>query len=151
MSTEVIYAPESNVSMQQRPALLRPRVLLADDNQYILERVASLLKADFDLVGIVNDGRTLVSEAQRLQPDLVVTDITMPVLNGIEAAHEIRTTASEIKIVFLTVHVEREYVSACIAEGGLGYVTKSRLRTDLIPALREALLDRPFISPSLGY
>ena len=129
----------------------RPRVLLADDHPSLLDRVMSLLKPDFDLVGIVNDGRALVGEAVRLQPDLIVLDITMPILNGIEAAHEIHVTEPDIKLVFLSVHEEPEYVRACFAEGGLAYVKKSRLGMDLIPAIRDALLGRSFISPSLAH
>jgi DNA-binding NarL/FixJ family response regulator len=75
----------------------------------------------------------------------------MPIRNGIEAAHEIHETGPGIKLVFLTVHEEAGYVRACLAEGGLGFVKKSRLYTDLIPAIREALLGRPFISPSLAH
>jgi DNA-binding NarL/FixJ family response regulator len=109
------------------------------------------LKPDFDLVGTVYDGQTLVDESQRLQPDLIVLDITMPIRNGIEAAHEIHETVPGIKLVFMTIHEEPVYVGACFAEGGLGYVKKSRLGTDLIPAIHEALLGRPFISPSLAH
>ena len=103
------------------------------------------------MVGIANDGQTLVVEAKRLQPDIIVLDITMPILNGIEAAHDIHENGPDIKLVFLTVHEEPEYVRACFSVGGLAYVKKSRLRTDLIPAIREALLGRHFISPSLAY
>jgi DNA-binding NarL/FixJ family response regulator len=75
----------------------------------------------------------------------------MPGLNGIQAAHDIRETEPEIKLVFLTVHEGPEYIRACFAEGGLGYVKKSRLGTDLIPAIRGALSGRTFISPSVAY
>lgn len=139
----------SRTAANERPEAARPRVLVADDHHSWLDRVTSLLKSDFDLIGIANDGRTLVGEAKRLQPDLIVLDITMPVLNGIEAAHEIHAVFPAIKIVFLTVHAGPEYVRACFAEGGLGYVKKSRLGTDLIPAINEALLGHSFISPSL--
>lgn len=127
----------------------RPRVLLADDHLPVLDRVASLLKPHFEVVGAVHDGRTLVSEAQRLQPDVIVLDITMPGLSGIEAAHELKEAGSMAKLVFLTIHQEAAFVRGCFAEGGLGYVTKSRLVTDLIPAIREALCEHHFVSPSL--
>jgi DNA-binding NarL/FixJ family response regulator len=127
----------------------QPRVLLADDHNVVLERVLSLLQQDFQVVGTVGNGRQLVSEALRLQPDVIVLDISMPVLTGIEAAHELREAGSKAKLVFLTVHDEPGFVDACLAEGGLGYVTKSRLRRDLIPAITEALSDRSFISPSV--
>jgi DNA-binding NarL/FixJ family response regulator len=126
----------------------RPRVLLADDHPPMLERVASLLQPAYDVVGTVSDGGTLVSEAQRLQPDVIVLDITMPILTGIEAAHKLREAGSRAKLVFLTVHQEAAFVRECFAGGGLGYVTKSRLVTDLIPAIKEALANHHFVSPS---
>lgn len=126
----------------------QPRVLLADDHNIVLERVLSLLQPHFQIVGTVNNGRELVAEALRLQPDVIVLDISMPVLSGIQAAHELREAGSTAKLVFLTVHDEPGIVDACFAEGGLGYVSKSRLRRDLVPAITEALCDRAFISPS---
>jgi DNA-binding NarL/FixJ family response regulator len=141
----------SSTSANKGPECARPRILLADDHCSWIERVTYLLKSDFDLVGVANDGQTLVGEAKRLQPDLIVLDITMPILNGIEAAHDIHENEPGIKLVFLTVHEEPEYVRACLAEGGLAYVKKSRLRTDLIPAINEALLGRTFVSPSVPY
>jgi DNA-binding NarL/FixJ family response regulator len=143
--------PDSRTSSEEKMTCARPRVLLADDHCSWLDRVTSLLKSDFDLVGRASDGQTLVGEAKRLQPDLIVLDITMPILNGIEAAHDIHKSGPDIKLVFLTVHEEPEYVRACFAEGGLAYVKKSRLGTDLIPAIQEALLGRTFISPSVAY
>jgi DNA-binding NarL/FixJ family response regulator len=138
----------SQTSAKETPEGARPRVLLADDLNFVLSRVTSVLKSDFEVVGAVKDGGSLVREAQRLRPDLIVLDIAMPILNGIQAAHEIHGAFPAIKLVFLTVHMDPEYVRACFAEGGLGYVNKSRLGTDLIPAINEALLGRSFISPS---
>jgi DNA-binding NarL/FixJ family response regulator len=126
----------------------RPRVLVADDHPIVLDQVLSLLRANFDVVGTAGNGRDLLTEAKRLQPDVIVLDITMPVLNGIEAAHQIHDVGLAARLVFLTVHPQSEFVSACFAEGGLGYVTKSRLRTDLIPAINEALSGHYFISSS---
>jgi DNA-binding NarL/FixJ family response regulator len=114
----------------------------------MLERVVSLLQSAYDVVGTVSDGGALVTEAQRLQPDVIVLDITMPVLTGIEAAHKLREAGNRAKLVFLTVHQESEFVRECFGEGGLGYVTKSRLVTDLIPAIKEALVNHHFVSPS---
>jgi DNA-binding NarL/FixJ family response regulator len=124
-------------------------VLLADDHGPMLDHTMSLLQPQFEVVGMVNDGRALVNEAQRLQPDVIVMDITMPVLNGIAAARELRVSGSPAKLVFLTVHQESAFVRRCLAEGALGYVTKSRMITDLIPAIKEALSNRRFISPPL--
>ena len=126
----------------------RPRVLLADDHEMVLEHVQSLLK-NYEVIGIVHNGRDLVTEALRLHPDVIVSDITMPILNGIDAAHELREARSNSKFVFLTVHEQPEFVHACFAEGGLGYVTKSHLRTDLIVAINEAISGHQFVSPSI--
>jgi len=131
--------------------LERPRVLLADDHHPVLDRLVSLLHANFEVVGAVHDGRSLVSEAQRLQPDVIVMDITMPILTGIEAARELREAGSAAKLIFLTVHQSAAFVRECFAAGGLGYVTKSRMITDLIPAIHEALSDQRFVSPSVPH
>jgi len=138
------------LSSTEERSLNQPRVLLADDRVMVLERVRSLLQANFQVVGTANNGEDLVSEAMRLRPDVIVLDITMPILTGIEAAHKLREAQSCSKIIFLTVHAEPEFMDACFAEGALGYVTKWRLRTDLVPAINEALFGRRFISPSFS-
>ena len=125
----------------------RPRVLLADDHHPMLNRIVSLLKEHFEIVGSVSDGRALVREAQRLHPDVIVLDITMPILTGIEAAGELYEAGSKARLVFLSVHQSNAFVRECFAKGGLGYVTKSRMMTDLIPAINEALSNRRFVSP----
>lgn len=129
--------------------MLRPRVLIADDHPFIVERVVSLLNPSFEIVATVRDGEMLAREALRLRPDVIISDITMPHLNGTDAAHEIRERGVMARFVFLTVHEQAAFVKACFAEGGLGYVTKSRLLTDLIPAINEALLGNHFVSPSV--
>ncbi len=136
-------------SGKERGILGRPRILLADDHHPVIDRILSLLQPHFEVIGTVNDGETLVNEAQRLQPDVIVLDIGMPILTGIEAAHELHEAGSQAKLVFLTVHQDPAFVRACFAEGGLGYVTKSRMGSDLIPAINKALSDHPFVSPSL--
>ena len=127
----------------------RPRVLLADDHPAMLDREVSLLRSSFEVVGIVNDGRALVSEAHRLQPDVIVLDISMPIMTGIEAAHELNQSGSTAKFVFLTVHQEAAFVHKCFSVGGNAYVIKSRMVTDLIPAIHEAISDHSFVSPSV--
>ena len=128
--------------------LARPKVLLADDHDMVLERVVYLLE-DFEVVGSVHNGEDLVTEALRLKPDVIVSDITMPILNGIEAAHELHDAGSTAKFVFLTVHERPEFLQACFGEGAFGYVTKSHLGKDLLPAINEALSGHRFISPSI--
>jgi DNA-binding NarL/FixJ family response regulator len=112
--------------------------------------VLSLLQPHFEVIGTVDDGRTLINEAQRLQPDVIVLDIRMPILSGIEAARELHEAGSRAKLVFLTIHQDTAYVRGCFAAGGLGYVTKSRMVTDLILAINEVLSDHRFVSPSLA-
>jgi DNA-binding NarL/FixJ family response regulator len=126
------------------------RILLADDHAPIIDRVTSLLEPGFDVVGSVNNGPDLVSEAIRLQPDLIVLDISMPGMTGIQAAQELREAGSTAKLVFLTIHERVEFVRACLAEGALGYVVKSRLAVDLLLAIQEALAGRRFISPPVS-
>ena len=126
---------------------MKPRILLADDHPPLLEAASILLKPHFDLVGIVTDGVTLVSEALRLRPDVIVTDITMPVVTGINAVIQLRKSWPSAKIVFLTVHSEEEFLEACMAEGASGYVLKSRMKSHLITAINAALEGQTYISP----
>jgi DNA-binding NarL/FixJ family response regulator len=124
----------------------RPRILVADDHLAVLQRVAKLLQSVFDVVGSARTGREMVSEATRLDPDVIVADISMPELSGIEAVQELRKSGSSVKVVFLTIHSEDEFVQACFAEGALGYVIKAHMKTDLIPAINAVLAGRPFVS-----
>jgi DNA-binding NarL/FixJ family response regulator len=126
---------------------MRPRIFLADDHPAVLKATTALLMSQFDIVGNATDGATLVSEVRRLRPDVIVADIIMPILNGIDAAHQLRQSVPSAKIVFLTVHAEREFIEACMAEGGLGYVLKAHMKGHLIPAIRAALLGQAYICP----
>jgi DNA-binding NarL/FixJ family response regulator len=127
--------------------LIRPRVLVADDHPALLEATVALLKPQFDVVGTATDGATLVSEAFRLCPDVIVADITMPVFSGINAAHQLRESGLSAKIVFLAIHSEEQFMKACMAEGALGYVLKSHMKAPLIPAIQAALVGQSYICP----
>ncbi|MGC1448865.1 MAG: response regulator transcription factor [Candidatus Sulfotelmatobacter sp.] len=127
-----------------------PRVLLADDNKILTERVAEHLAPAFDIVGIAHDGQELISKAVLLAPDVIVVDITMPILTGVEAVHQLREAGLQAKVVFLTIHSEDEFLQACLEEGAVGYVVKSHMNTDLIPALNSAMAEKLFVSPSLS-
>ena len=131
--------------------LNKVRVLLADDHPLLLNAVVSLLEPTFEVVGRVGDGKSLFESAMKLQPDVIVSDISMPILNGIEAAKKLKVSSCRSKIVFLTVHSDPDFVHACLATGALGYVVKSRMATDLVPAIREALAERIFISSPLRH
>lgn len=135
--------------LEVREDMPRPRVLLADDNEMILARVRDVLGQDFEIVGAVGTGQDAVVEVQRLKPDVLVIDVSMPILTGLEAVNRLRFK-SKIKTVFLTVHEDPEIVAAAFEAGASAYVTKSHLTTDLIPAIREALEGGTYISQFLS-
>ena len=123
------------------------RILLADDHLRLLDVVASILEPAFEIVGREGNGRALVEAAAKLRPDVIVTDISMPILNGIEAANTLRDSGSTSRIIFLTVHRDPDFIKACFAAGALGYVSKHRVTTDLLSAIQEALVGHSFVSP----
>ena len=116
----------------------RIRVLLADDNEEILDRVTTLLAADCDVVGAVRDGRQALEAAQDLKPDVLVLDISMPVMNGIETARRLTEAGSETRIVFLTVHDDPNFAREALEAGALGYVIKQHIASDLVAAIKKA-------------
>ena len=122
-------------------------MLLADDHSVMLDRVGVLLNPSFEVVGAVPNGQEMIWAGIHLDPDVIVADITMPELSGIEAAQQLREAGFRAKFVFLTIHIEHEFVDACVSQGALGYVLKSHMKTDLIPAIKAALMGRKFISP----
>ena len=126
--------------------MTRTRVLVADDLSSVSSAVAALLPESFDLVGTVSDGRTALETTLNLKPDMIILDISMPEMNGIEVARELRKRHSKAKIVFLTVHEDSDILATCLAAGGLGYVVKLLMDSDLIPAMNEALAGRVFVS-----
>jgi DNA-binding NarL/FixJ family response regulator len=126
--------------------LSKVRVLLADDHPGLLELVRSLLKADIDLVGCVDNGESLFEAAMELRPDIIVTDISMPRLNGIVAVERLRDSGCLSKVVFLTALSDPDFVSAGLKTGALAYVFKSSMTTDLVFAIQEALAGRVFVS-----
>ena len=127
----------------------RPRVLLADDHLMMREKVTRMLESEFDIIGAVTDGEALLEEAAELDPDIVILDITMPGLPGIEAARRLRKAGSHAKIVFLTVHEDPDFIREALATGALGYVVKPRLASDLLVAMRVVLDGYSFVSPSV--
>jgi DNA-binding NarL/FixJ family response regulator len=121
-------------------------VLLADDHPAVLERIERLLAQEYDIVGAVGDGREALAAATQLEPDVLVLDISMPELNGIEVAHRLKVAGSAVKIVFLTVHEDKDFARAALSAGGQGYVIKPHLATELPAAVREVLAGRSFVS-----
>jgi DNA-binding NarL/FixJ family response regulator len=127
----------------------RPRVLVADDHSVILAGLVRLLEAEFDLVGAVEDGRAALESVQRLKPDVIVLDISMPVLNGIDAAAQIRKVAPKTRIIFLTMHTDVAFMKEALRAGASGYVAKRSAASELVTAIHEVLKGRTYITPLL--
>src|SRR5262245_44071231 len=128
----------------------RPRVLLADDDVGILKAISRTLKSDFEVVATVTDGQQAVDMAPRLDPDVVVLDISMPGFSGFQTAAELKRLGSRAKIVFLTMHQDHDFVARAIRSGAMGYVLKTLAWSDLSLALRHAIAGRqylPFLAP----
>ncbi|HEY7334747.1 MAG TPA: response regulator transcription factor [Bryobacteraceae bacterium] len=129
----------------------RWRILLADDHDIVVEGLRRVLdEPDFEIVGVVHDGRALIRAAEELQPDAIVADVTMPLLNGMDAARQIRQKNPDAKIVFLTMHPDVTFATEALAAGALGYVLKSSAGSSLAAAVREALDGRIYISETIA-
>ncbi len=126
--------------------MTKTRILLADDHPAMLRKLASLLAGAYEIVDSVNNGKAAMDAAVRYCPDVVLMDISMPVMNGIEAAENLIRMRTEAKIVFLTVHDDPDFVRAALATGAAGYILKSRMATDLVPAITAALAGHRFVS-----
>ena len=130
--------------------MTRPRVLLADDHRLVAEGLTRLLSEDCDLAGVVEDGRALVAAAPRLKPDVIVADISMPLLNGIDALVQLKQEDPGVRVVFLTMHPDVAYARRAIEAGALGYVLKHSAPAELTLAIRAALRGQTFITPDLA-
>jgi DNA-binding NarL/FixJ family response regulator len=127
----------------------RPRVLVADDHRAMLDSLVRLLSGEFEVVATESEGLAVVATAGRLEPDLLVLDIAMPGLNGIAAAAKLKESGSTAKVVFVTNLHDREFVDGSLALGDVGFVVKDRIVADLLPAIRQVLAGKSFISPSV--
>lgn len=128
----------------------KPRVLLADDHRIVAEGLKGLLAEEFELAGMVEDGRALVKAARELRPDVIVADISMPHLNGIEALALLKRDNPGVRVVFLTMHRDIAYARRALAGGAAGFVLKHSAPAELVLALRAALQGRTFITPDLA-
>jgi DNA-binding NarL/FixJ family response regulator len=128
----------------------RPRVLLADDHLMMAEALKSLLSADFELVGVVEDGRALVEAAGKLQPDVIVADVSMPHLNGIDALIQLRESGNPVPFVFLTMHRDIGFARRALDAGASGFVLKHAAPIELVTALRAALEGKTYLTPLLA-
>ena len=128
----------------------RPRILLADDHRIVAEGLRGLLEPEFELVGIVEDGRALLDAAEKLRPDVIVADISMPLLNGIDSVRQIKKTHEEIKVVFLTMHPDVTYAASAFEAGASGYVLKHSAPSELVTAIQSALRGKTYVTPLLA-
>jgi DNA-binding NarL/FixJ family response regulator len=129
----------------------RWRLLLADDHDIVIEGLRRILDCpDFEIAGIVNDGRSLLCAARVIQPDIIIADITMPLLNGIEAARRIRKNNKGVRIIFLTMHPDVTFATEALAAGASGYVLKNSAGDELVPAIREVLKGRIYATKSIA-
>jgi DNA-binding NarL/FixJ family response regulator len=129
---------------------MRVRILLADDQPLVLQIVRFLLEPQYEVVGETLDGQALVAATERTRPDIIVTDIKMPLLNGIEAARRINRAYPDIKIIFLTMHADRVYATEALKAGGSAFVLKSSAAEELVPAIREVLNGRKFVTSAIA-
>jgi len=130
--------------------MTRPRILMADDHRMLAEGLRSLLEPAYELVEIVEDGRSLVEAAQRLQPDVIVADVTMPLLNGLDAVEQLRRLGCQAKVIFLTMHKDALYAARAMRAGASGFVLKHSASTELLTAIQEALSGRTYVTPAIA-
>jgi len=126
------------------------RILLADDHRIVAEGLRGLLEAEFGPVEIVANGRELVAAAEKFRPDVIVTDISMPLLNGIDAVRQIRKRQKGIKVVFLTMHPDPSYVAAAFDVGASGYLLKHAAVTELVTAIQSVLQGKQYMTPQIA-
>ena len=129
----------------------RARILLADDHEGMRDRVVRMLEREFEVLETVSDGGAVLEAAARLKPDICLMDISMPVLNGIEAAAQLKESGSRAKIIFLTIHEDPDFLVAALRAGASGYVVKPRMASDLRAAIKEVLAGHTYISSSLNH
>ncbi len=128
----------------------RLRVVLADDRDEVLDTVERVLAGEFEVVGKVKDGQALLDASVEFEPDVLVVDITMPVVNGIEAVQRLKDSGSRAQVVFLTIHEAPEFVRAAFATGAGGFVVKRRIASDLADAIRKVYAGHSYVSPSIS-
>jgi len=126
---------------------MRPRVLLADDHAIVAEGIARLITDVADLVGQVNDGTRLVEETRRLRPDIVVADVTMPGMSGIDAMRQVKAEGLETRFIFLTIHTEARLAAEAMRSGASGYLLKQAAGNELFDAIQAVLLGRTYLTP----
>ena len=132
------------------PRMSKPRLLLADDHELLLDGLRRILEPEFELIGAAGDGRSAVTAFEQLQPDLVLLDIALPLLNGIEVARQVRHASPQARILFVTMHTDRIYVEEAFRAGASGYVLKQAAATELVEAIKTVLRGRNYVSPQIA-
>jgi DNA-binding NarL/FixJ family response regulator len=125
----------------------RPRILIGDDHQLVGEALKHLLESEFDVIGIANDGRSLVDRAAKLHPDVVIADISMPLLNGLEAGERIKQLSPPPKLIFVTMNASPEIAADAFRRGASAFVVKQSTAQDLVIAVRRVLNNQSYLSP----
>ena len=128
----------------------RPRIILADDHRIVIEGLRTLLKTEFEMVGTVEDGRALMDATKKLHPDVVIADISMPLLNGIEAVRQIKKNDPAVRVIFLTMHPDVTYAVEAFNAGASGYVLKHSAPSELVNAIHEVLKGRTYVTPMIA-
>jgi DNA-binding NarL/FixJ family response regulator len=123
---------------------------MADDHKIVIEGLRHVLESEFDLVGTVEDGRALIDASKKMRPDVIVADISMPMLNGIEAVRQIKKNDPQTKVVFLTMHPDVTYAAEAFDAGASGYVLKHSAPSELVNAIHEALKGRTYVTPIIA-
>ncbi|HEY4088597.1 MAG TPA: response regulator transcription factor [Bryobacteraceae bacterium] len=149
---ESMTIPEQTAAQPQASpqAGRRPRLVIADDHVLLLDGLKRLLENDFDLVGTATDGYAAVAAAETLRPDAMLIDIGLPLLNGLEAARQVRRALPDTKILFVTMQTERIYVEEAFRAGGMGYVLKQAAGAELLLAIQTVLAGARYLSPRIG-
>jgi DNA-binding NarL/FixJ family response regulator len=127
--------------------MMRPRLLLADDHTLLLDGIRMLLEPEFELVGCVEDGQALLTAAMDCKPDVILLDISMPILNGIDAAHQLKKILPSAKLIFVTMHADADFVTEAFRAGAAGYLLKRSAASELLTAIREVLKGNHYVSP----
>lgn len=129
--------------------MIRPRILMADDHSLVLAGLRRLVEEEGDVVGTVEDGRAVVEEAKRLRPDLILLDISMPLLNGLDAARQLRSLVPDCKLIFLSAHVSPTFVAEAFKAGASGYLVKQSATAELKQAIQAVLRGQHYMTPSV--
>src|SRR5215470_16901630 len=128
----------------------RSRILIADDHTLVAELCKTLLETEFEVVGIATDGRHLIQAAAGLRPDVIVVDVAMPILNGLDAAERVKQILPSVKVIFLTMNPDPEVAAEAFRRGASGYLLKTSAATEMVTAVRNVLRGIPYLSPTLS-